>query len=160
MDLGSVVGFIAIATCLMVGIGSNISTMADLPSLIIVAGGALATLLVSFPLREIVRVPLLAISYVFVPPRQMSAQLDRDVKLGIEIYQKAEVYLQAWGWVGVMIGLIIMARYGVLTDPGERLGNGLSICFLTAFYGVALAYLVCRPIRTKLSRHLDRLQNG
>ena len=58
-----------------------------------------------------------------------------------------------------MIGLHIMTRHGMLTDP-ERFGPGFSIAVLTAFYGVVLAYLVCLPIRTKLSRHLDRLQNG
>ena len=100
MDIASVVGFIAIATSLMVGIGSNISTMVNLSSLIIVVGGTLAALLVSFPLEETVRVPLRAFGYVFVPPKQMSAQVEGDLKLGIEMYRKAGTYAQAWGWVG------------------------------------------------------------
>ena len=68
MDIATIVGFIAIATTLMVGIGSNLSTMLDAPSAIIVVGGTLAALLVSFPLRDIVGSTVTSVGYAFFPP--------------------------------------------------------------------------------------------
>ena len=54
MDIATVVGFIAAVTCLMVGIGSNISIMIDPPSMIIVVGGTVAAALIANPLQEVV----------------------------------------------------------------------------------------------------------
>ncbi len=54
MDIATVVGFIAALTCLMVGIGSNITAMIDVPSMIIVIGGTLATGMIANPLQEVV----------------------------------------------------------------------------------------------------------
>ena len=54
MDIATIVGFIAALTCLMVGIGSNIGAMIDVPSAIIVVGGTLASALIANPLQEVV----------------------------------------------------------------------------------------------------------
>lgn len=54
MDIATIVGFIAALTCLMVGIGHNIGSMLDTPSVIIVVGGTLATALIANPLQEVV----------------------------------------------------------------------------------------------------------
>ena len=54
MDIATIVGFIAAATCLMVGIGSNLSSMIDAPSMIIVIGGTIAASLIANPLGEVV----------------------------------------------------------------------------------------------------------
>ena len=151
MDIATIVGLIATVTVLMVGIGSNLSTMLDAPSAIIVVGGTLASLLVSFPLKDIVG-PMLACNvYVFIPPQQMTPEVERNLSVGIEIFRRAGTYASAFGWVGVLVGLAIMSRHGALYDL-ERLGPGFSICILTALYGTVLHYLVFVPIRTKLSR--------
>ncbi len=54
MDIATIVGFIAAVTCLMVGIGSNLPSMIDPPSMIIVVGGTLAATLIANPLQEVI----------------------------------------------------------------------------------------------------------
>ena len=54
MDIATVVGIIAAATSLMVGIGANLSIMIDPASVIIVLGGTLSSLLIANPLPEVV----------------------------------------------------------------------------------------------------------
>lgn len=54
MDIATIVGFIAAVTCLMVGIGSNLPSMIDPPSMIIVVGGTLAATLIANPLQDVI----------------------------------------------------------------------------------------------------------
>ena len=54
MDIATIVGFIAAATCLMVGIGKNLSSMIDPASMIIVVGGTVAATMIANPLQEVV----------------------------------------------------------------------------------------------------------
>ena len=54
MDIATIVGFIAAVTCLMVGIGSNLASMIDPPSMIIVVGGTLSATLIANPLQEVI----------------------------------------------------------------------------------------------------------
>ena len=54
MDIATVVGFIAAITCLMVAIGSNLSSMIDPNSMIIVIGGTIASILIANPLPEVI----------------------------------------------------------------------------------------------------------
>lgn len=54
MDIATIVGFIAAITCLMVGIGKNLSAMIDPPSAIIVVGGTIAASLIANPLAEVI----------------------------------------------------------------------------------------------------------
>ena len=54
MDIATIVGFIAAVTCLMVGIGSNLASMVDPPSMIIVVGGTLSATLIANPLQEVI----------------------------------------------------------------------------------------------------------
>ncbi|MFH1570564.1 MAG: motility protein A [Gemmatimonadota bacterium] len=54
MDIATIVGLIAAVTCMMVGIGSNLASMIDVPSVIITGGGTLAATLIANPLQEVV----------------------------------------------------------------------------------------------------------
>lgn len=54
MDIATIVGFIAAVTCLMVGIGSNLASMVDPPSMIIVVGGTLSATLIANPLQQVI----------------------------------------------------------------------------------------------------------
>jgi len=54
MDIATIIGFIAAVTCLMVGIGANLNSMIDPPSMIIVIGGTIAATLIANPLAEVV----------------------------------------------------------------------------------------------------------
>ncbi|MEE2657957.1 MAG: motility protein A [Candidatus Latescibacterota bacterium] len=56
MDIATIVGMIAAATCLMVGIGSNLPAMIDPPSMIIVVGGTVAGALIANPLAEVINI--------------------------------------------------------------------------------------------------------
>ena len=54
MDIATIVGFIAAVTCLMVGIGSNLASMIDPSSMIIVIGGTLSATLIANPLQQVI----------------------------------------------------------------------------------------------------------
>ena len=51
MDIATIVGMIVAITCLLVGIGSNLSSLIEPAPLIIVAGGTIGTILIANPLR-------------------------------------------------------------------------------------------------------------
>ena len=63
-------------------------------------------------------------------------------------------YAQATGWVGVLIGAVIMLKN--IDDPAA-IGPAAALMLLTALYGTIIAYFVCLPISSKLQVHLDDL---
>ncbi|MDA0337202.1 MAG: hypothetical protein O2782_18725 [bacterium] len=74
MDIATIVGLIALATSLMVGIGSNLSIFLDPPTLIIVVGGGLALTLIALSLQQVVNLFGIVSRVVFVritPPTQV-----------------------------------------------------------------------------------------
>ena len=156
MDTATIVGFIAVITCLFVGIGQHLPAMLDVRSAIIVVGGTIALLLVSFRLEDVVNLFRFFL-YAFIPPKEGTAGLVGDLKLGARMFRRARTYAQASGWCGVFIGVVIMLKN--IDDPAA-IGPGAAIAILTAFYGVVIGYLVCLPIQTKLERHLEKLQES
>ena len=180
MDIATVVGFIATATSLMIVVGSNLSIFLDPNSLFIVIGGTIAALLVSFPLPEVIKAPVgIGIRYAFFTPKivrsrifesvglgekeETSAEdlkkIKKELELGILMYSRMKTYAQATGWIGVLIGLVIMLKNGLFTDLAQ-FGPGMAICILTALYGTIIAYLICLPIQTKLERQLSLLKES
>ena len=173
MDIATLVGFIAVVTSLMVGIGSNLSIFIDPASLIIVVGGTIAALLVSFPLPDVVAGPIgIGLRYAIIPPKAVVSRmsgveeetspeelkkLKKELELGILMYSRMKTYAQATGWVGVLIGVVIMLKN---IDNLAAIGPGLAIAILTALYGTIIGFLICLPIQTKLERHLSRLQES
>ena len=135
----------------MVGIGSNLSAMVDPPSAIIVVGGTMAALCISFPLKDIIDLPLNCLGYAIVPPKARNATVDYRLSMGIEFYRHAGTYAFAVGWLGVLIGIVIMSRHSADMSLDD-FGAGLSIATLPALYGTAISNLFCLPIRTKLAR--------
>lgn len=156
MDIATIVGFIAIGTVTMVGVGPYLDTMIDVPSAIIVGGGTLAALLASFRLEDAAST-IRCIRYAFFPPKPSAepSQLREDFEIGLSVLTRARTYAQAMGWIGVFIGLLIMMTH--LDDPAEFLRRPMAICLLTAMYGTGLGYLLCLPLQTKIERHLMRL---
>lgn len=57
MDIATIVGLIAFATALMVGIGTNLQAVIDPPTAIMVLGGGLALTLIALPLQQLVGLP-------------------------------------------------------------------------------------------------------
>ena len=151
MCIATIIGFIFLPVALMVGIGSNLSEMIDPPSAIIVLGGTMAALFISFPLKDMIDLPLNCLGYAIVPPKARNATVDYRLSVGIEFYRRAGTYAFAVGWLGVLLGIVIMAQH-VADMSLDDFGPGLSIATLTALYGTVISYLFCLPIRTKLAR--------
>ncbi len=83
MDIATIVGLIAAATTMMVGIDSNLAPMIDLPSAIIVIGGTVALLLISFPLAEVLQAGGIGIKYSLAAPKSVSETTRRELELGV-----------------------------------------------------------------------------
>ena len=151
MCIATIIGFIFLPVALMVGIGSNFSEMIDPPAAIIVLGGTMAALFISFPLKDMIDLPLNCLGYAIVPPKARNATVDYRLSVGIEFYRRAGTYAFAVGWLGVLLGIVIMAQH-VADMSLDDFGPGLSIATLTALYGTVISYLFCLPIRTKLTQ--------
>ena len=151
MGIATIIGFISLPIFLMMGIGSNLSVMVDPPSAIIVLGGTMAALCISFPLKDMIDLPLNCLGYAIVPPKARNTTVDYRLSVGIEFYRRAGTYAFAVGWLGVLIGIVIMSRHSADMSLDD-FGAGLSIATLPALYGTVISYLFCLPIRTKLTR--------
>ena len=66
--------------------------------------------------------------------------------------KRIKEYVIACGWVGVLIGLVLMLSH--MDDPAA-IGPAMAICLLTAFYGILIGYFFFLPIGTKLQMRLD-----
>ena len=159
MCIATIIGFISLATTfLMVGIvsNSNLSAMLDPPSATFVIGGTMAALCISFSLKDIIDTPLNCLGYAIVPPKARNATVDYRLPVGIEFYRRAGTYAFAVGWLGSLLGIIIMPQH-VADISLDDFARRLSICMLTTLYGTVISYLFCLPIRTKLARIQEEL---
>mgnify|MGYP000932402598 CR=1 FL=1 len=103
---------------------------------------------------------LFVVLLLAVPASKLLKKIKKELELGILMYSRTKTYAQATGWIGVLIGLVIMLKNGDFTDIAQWGPAGLAICILTVFYGTIIAYLICLPIQTKLERHLSLLQES
>ena len=73
MDITTVVGLISGFTFIVMAVynGGDLSLVVDVPSLLLVVGGSLSALLISFPLREIVQIPTILLYFFGMPRRYM-----------------------------------------------------------------------------------------
>ncbi|MBD04255.1 MAG: hypothetical protein CME24_07920 [Gemmatimonadetes bacterium] len=129
-------GFIFILVSLMVGIGSNLSSFIDAPSLIFVIPGALALLLFA---GQGVGNMFGAVFSADATSEQLTAAADA--------WEHTGIYAQAMGGIGTIIGLVLMLKN--MDDPAA-LGPGMAIALLTVFYGLFVAYAVALPLQTRL----------
>ena len=156
MCIATIIGFIFLPVALMVGIGNAFPAMIDPPCVIIVLGGTMAALFISFPLKDIVDLPLNCLGYAIVPPKERNATVNYRLSVGIKFYRRAGTYAFAAGWLGSLLGIIIMPQH-VADLSLDDFARGLSICMLTTLYGTVISYLFCLPIRTKLARIQEEL---
>ena len=138
-----ILGFIVLVTALMVGIGSNLSSMIDAPSLIITVGGTLAALL--FAGQSIVNM------FRAVFAGEASKEQLSDAARAWEL---TGAFALAMGAIGTIIGLVIMLKN--MDDPAA-IGPGMAIALLTLFYGMLVAFAVALPLRSRLE---DRAQEA
>ena len=178
MDITTIVGLISGFTLLIMGIynGGDLSSFVDVGSFLIVVGGSFAACLIGFPLLDIVRFPGVLRYAFYIPgsygriafpeqypsdPSQMAkaaesaATIEEELKLGIVMLKQLKTYAMAFGWMAVLIGVIIML--GHLDDP-KAIGPGMALALISMFYGVVIAYLLCVPLKTKLERRLEAMQ--
>ncbi len=131
----------------------DFKTFLNVPSILIVVGGSFGLTLMSFPLSDTANFGRYA-WYCVVPPKH---GVDRekvisDLEKGIFMCKRIKEYVIACGWVGVLIGLVLMLNH--MDDPAA-IGPAMAICLLTAFYGILIGYFFFLPIGTKLQMRLD-----
>jgi len=153
MDIATITGFILAWGFVIWGMEFNAATFLNVPSILIVAGGSFGLSLMSFPLSDNVNFVRYA-SYCVVPPKHgvYREKVISDLEKGIFMCKRIKEYVIACGWVGVLIGLVLMLNH--MDDPAA-IGPAMAICLLTAFYGILIGYFFFLPIGTKLQMRLD-----
>lgn len=73
------------------------------------------------------------------------------------IFRAMGLYAPAFGMMGTLFGLIFMLT-GLGNNDFQQIGESLATALMTTLYGIALAYLLFKPIAAKLeTRTLRRL---
>ena len=130
--------------------------------MLIVVGGTFGLTLFSFPLPNVLSVGRY-FSYTVIPPKPGADQskVIGELEKGIVMFTKMKSYAQATGWVGTLIGLILLLR-SVGPDNNElaEISPHLALALLTVSYGTLIAYWICLPVSTKLQFRLDELKKA
>jgi flagellar motor component MotA len=157
MDIATVVGFVSSTTLVIIAMADPIAFF-DVPSIIVVVGGIIGLMLFSFPLHNVSSL-FRYFGYTVRPPKPGAdnSKIIGELEIAIVMFTKMKSYAQATGWVGFLIGLVLMA--GNLDDPA-LIGPSMAINLLTVFYGTIVAYFYCMPISTKLQCRLDELKKA
>lgn len=132
-----IVGFVLAIVVLMVGIGTNLSAMLDIPSFLIVFGFTFGALLMSGA-----DIPLMLRGI------KASSLSDQEAGQAARGWKMARIFALAAGGLGTMTGWIIMLAN--IDDPAA-LGPGMAISLLTVLYGLLLAFAIALPLQTKLA---------
>ena len=133
----ALIGFAGMIGMILWGIEFNVSNFVNVPSILIVFGLTFFGLLASG--RKIIAA--------------VSAVTDKHADEE-QLYDASDTFLQAGsfsmaaGWVGVLIGLVLMLAH--MNDPAA-IGPAMAICLLTALYGTILKYFLFSPLSTQLS---------
>ena len=158
MDVATIIGFLLAHVLVLIGMEDPIIFF-NVPSVLIVVGGTWALTLFSFPLQNVVSIGRY-FGYTVMPPKPGADQskVIGELEIGIVMFTKMKSYAQATGWVGTLIGLVLMLGSSGpdFNDPAE-IGHAASIALLTVLYGTIIAYFICMPVSTKLQYRLDEL---
>ena len=161
MDVATIIGFLLAHVLVLLGMEDPIIFF-NVPSVLIVVGGTWALTLFSFPLQNVVSIGRY-FGYTVMPPKPGADQskVIGELEIGIVMFTKMKSYAQATGWVGTLIGLVLMLGSSGpdFNDPAE-IGHAASIALLTVLYGTIIAYYICLPISTKLQCRLDELKKA
>ncbi len=161
MDVATIIGFLLAHVLVLIGMEDPIIFF-NVPSVLIVVGGTWALTLFSFPLQNVVSIGRY-FGYTVMPPKPGADQskVIGELEIGIVMFTKMKSYAQATGWVGTLIGLVLMLGSSGpdFNDPAE-IGHAASIALLTVLYGTIIAYYICLPISTKLQCRLDELKKA
>ena len=134
----------------------------NVPSVLIVCACTLPLIFFSFPLPNVLSA-VRHFGYTVIPPKPGADQskVIGELERGIVMFTKMKSYAQATGWVGTLIGLVLMLGSSGpdFNDPAE-IGHAAAIALLTVLYGTIIAYYICLPISTKLQFRLDELKKA
>ena len=86
-----------------------------------------AMTLVRFPLRDVVGFPGYVL-HALLPPRADAdrEKVTRELQMGILMLERTKTFAQATGWIGVLVGAIIMLKN---VDDPAAIGPGAAIMF-------------------------------
>ena len=170
MDIATILGILTGSTFVLLAM-ANPSYFLDFPSVLIVCGGTFSLILFSFPLQNVVSIGRY-FGYTVIPPKpgadqsKVIGELEKEkvigeLEKGIVMFTKMKSYAQATGWVGTLIGLVLMLGSSgpEFNEPAE-IGLAAAIALLTVLYGTIIAYFICMPVSTKLQYRLDELKKA
>ena len=157
MDIATIVGILTGGAVVLISM-ANPSDFLNVPSVLFVVGGTLALIFFSFPLPNVLSA-VRYFGYTVIPPKPGAdnSKVIGELEIGIVYFEKMKSYAQASGWIGTLIGLILIL--GSVEDAAT-IGPSLAVGLLTAFYGILIAYWICLPISTKLQFRLDELKKA
>ena len=161
MDIATIVGILTGGAVVLIAM-ANSSDFLNVPSVLFVVGGTLALIFFSFPLPNVLSA-VRYFGYTVIPPKPGAdnSKVIGELEIGIVMFTKMKSYAQATGWVGTLIGLILLLR-SVGPDNNElaEISPHLALALLTVLYGTLIAYYICLPISTKLQCRLDELKKA
>ena len=161
MDIATIVGILT-GSALVILAMENPLVFFNVPSVLIVVGGTFALALISFPLQDVNSV-FRYWGYTVIPPKPGADQskVIGELEKGIVMFTKMKSYAQATGWVGFLIGVVLMLGSidSDFNEPAE-IGPAAAIALLTVLYGTIIAYFICMPVSTKLQYRLDELKKA
>ena len=161
MDVATIIGFLLAHVLVLIGMEDPIIFF-NVPSVLIVVGGTWALTLFSFPLQNVVSIGRY-FGYTVMPPKPGADQskVIGELEKGIVMFTKMKSYAQATGWVGFLIGVVLMLGSidSDFNEPAE-IGPAAAIALLTVLYGTIIAYFICMPVSTKLQCRLDELKKA
>lgn len=129
-----IIGLIVLIVTTLVVIGSNLAKFADVPSLIMVLGFPVAVVLMA------------RVSSGAMFRDALSSQAGpEDVAEAIRGWELARRAAVAGGYLGTLIGAVIILMYiEPETPPGQYL-KGSAVGILTLVYGLFVGYGLCLP---------------
>ena len=141
-----IVGLLVVCSSVMVGIGSDIGAIMNLPALIIVLLGTLGMLLFS-------RCQVATMFKAVFSNEATTAEL----QVGAKGLKMARIYILASGAIGLLIGTIIMLNN--LSDPAA-IGPAMAIIILSCLYGLFTAFGLCLPLQAGLEKRFQAPVDG
>ena len=164
MDIATIVGFLSAFVLVLLAMGAtgDPTVFINMPSMLFVVGGTVALTLFSFPLQNVIS-SFRYFGYTVIPPKPGADQskVIGELEKGIVMFTKMKSYAQATGWVGFLIGLVLMlGSIGPDFNELAEIAPNAAVALHTVLYGNIIAYFICMPVSTKLQCRLDELKKA
>ena len=109
MDIASIIGMFGAVGLNLFAIGPNLEMFIDPICILVVFGGTFMLILSSFPFKNVTKIGSYC-WYAFIPPQTGANEkkVRIDLEMGILILDRAKTYFQAMGWIGMLVGLVLI----------------------------------------------------